>query len=120
MQYPGCWSPRATKGRERLPGADVKPYLTPAADIAPALHGIRYEIQLSDPYEGDAHRPTDAKRVPESLEEAITAFAANDVAREAFGDPVRNLLLRTRRNELALLERIAAMVVLQWLKMVVL
>jgi glutamine synthetase len=92
----------------RLPGADVNPYLVLAATIASGLHGIRNQTQLPDPCDGDAYADPVGQNVPDSLEESITALAASNLVREAFGDPVRDLLLHAARNELAIWEKNSA------------
>jgi glutamine synthetase len=71
----------------RLPGADVNPYLAIAAIIASGLHGIDQELELEDPITGNAY-DSDKPRVPTSMYEARELFAGSAVAREAFGDEV--------------------------------
>jgi glutamine synthetase len=71
----------------RLPGADVNPYLAIAAMIAAGLHGIDAGLELEEPYEGNAYL-ADKPHVPETLQGARELFGASEVAREAFGDQV--------------------------------
>ena len=71
----------------RLPGADVNPYLALAAMIAGGLHGIDEELELPEPLVGSAY-DSDLERVPGTLAEAREAFPASDVARAAFGEDV--------------------------------
>ena len=47
----------------RLPGADVNPYLALAAMIAAGLHGIDNELELEPAFEGNAYE-SDKPRVP--------------------------------------------------------
>jgi glutamine synthetase len=47
----------------RLPGADVNPYLALAAMVAAGLHGIDSELELGPPCEGSAHAAPRARSV---------------------------------------------------------
>ncbi len=71
----------------RLPGADVNPYLAIAAMIAAGLHGIDAGLELEPAFEGNAYE-AGKPRVPATLRDARELFAASDVAREAFGEQV--------------------------------
>ena len=71
----------------RLPGADVNPYLALSAMIASGLHGIDAELPLEPALEGNAYT-SDAPRVPTNLYESRDLFSASEVARKAFGEEV--------------------------------
>jgi glutamine synthetase len=83
----------------RLPGADVNPYLALAAMIAGGLHGIDNELELEPPFEGNAYE-SDKPRVPHTLYAARDLFAASGVAIEAFGQEVVDHYLNRARVEL--------------------
>jgi glutamine synthetase len=83
----------------RLPGADVNPYLALAAMIAAGLHGIDGELELEPPFEGNAYE-SDKPRVPHTLYAARDLFAESAVAREAFGQEVVDHYLNRARIEL--------------------
>ena len=83
----------------RLPGADVNPYLALAAMIAAGLHGIENELELEPPFEGNAYE-SDKPRVPHTLYAARDLFAESGVAREAFGQEVVDHYLNRARIEL--------------------
>jgi len=83
----------------RIPGADANPYLAFAATLAGGLHGLENKIEAPSVFEGNAYEATDIERVPTSLHEAIDAFEASEVAREAFGDLVFGHLLNTAVQE---------------------
>jgi glutamine synthetase len=83
----------------RMPGADVNPYLALSALIASGLHGIDHQLELEPPYEGNAYE-SDKPRVPSTLRDARDAFAASDLAREAFGQDVVDHYLNNARVEL--------------------
>ncbi len=83
----------------RLPGADVNPYLALAAMIAAGLHGIDNELELEPAFEGNAYE-SDKPRVPHTMYAARDLFAASDVAREAFGEGVVDHYLNRAKVEL--------------------
>jgi glutamine synthetase len=83
----------------RLPGADVNPYLGYAATIAGGLHGIQNKVESPEMFVGNAYEAKDVTRLPGSLHEAVEEFAASRMAREAFGDFVFEHLLNTARQE---------------------
>jgi len=87
----------------RLPGADVNPYLALAAMIASGLHGVDSELELEPPVEGNAY-VSDKPRVPATLRDARDRFAGSDVARDAFGSDVVDHYLNHARVELAAFE----------------
>ncbi len=71
----------------RVPGADVNPYLALAAMIAGGLHGVDAQLELEPELAGNAYA-SGKERVPGTLRDARDLFAASDVAREAFGEDV--------------------------------
>jgi glutamine synthetase len=89
----------ALRVENRLPGADINPYLALSAMIAAGLHGIDAELPLEPPLEGNAYQ-SDAPRVPTNLYEARDLFGASEVAREAFGSEVVDHYLNRARVEL--------------------
>jgi glutamine synthetase len=93
----------ALRFENRLPGADVNPYLALAAMIAAGLHGVDSELALEPPIEGSAYT-ADKPHVSTNLYEARDLFAASDVAREAFGQEVVDHYLNRAKVELEALE----------------
>jgi glutamine synthetase len=83
----------------RLPGADVNPYLALAAMIAAGLHGVENELELEDAFEGNAY-DSDKPRVPHTKYAARDLFAESAMAREAFGEEVVEHYLNRARIEL--------------------
>jgi glutamine synthetase len=71
----------------RLPGADVNPYLALSALIAAGLHGIENELPLEPVFEGDAYK-SDKPRVPHNIYDARDAFAGSSMVAEALGQEV--------------------------------
>jgi glutamine synthetase len=83
----------------RLPGADVNPYLALSAMIAAGLHGIDRELELEPVLEGNAYT-SDKPRVPHTLSDARDLFADSAIARKALGDEVVEHYLNAARVEL--------------------
>ena len=90
----------ALRVENRMPGADVNPYLALAAMIAAGLDGIDRGLSLQDAVEGNAYEG-DLPRVPASLRDARDLFAESTLAREAFGEEVVEHYLNNARVELA-------------------
>jgi glutamine synthetase len=72
----------------RVPGADANPYLTIAALVAAARHGLAGELSLEDEYIGNAYTDPDAIRVPGTLRDALALWQESAFVRSAFGDEV--------------------------------
>jgi glutamine synthetase len=87
----------------RLPGADVNPYLALAAMIAAGLHGIDNELTLEPAFEGNAYE-SDKPRVPDTMYAARDLFARSEIAREAFGQEVVDHYLNRAAIELTAYE----------------
>ena len=71
----------------RVPGADVNPYLALAAMVAGGLHGIENELPLEAELVGNAYT-SGRPQVPRTMEAARDRFAGSAVARAALGDEV--------------------------------
>ena len=91
---------RSLRIENRVPGGDVNQYLAVAALIAGGIYGIEHELELEPIFEGNAY-VSDAPRVPSSLREATSLFAASEVARSAFGEDVVEHYLNNARVEQA-------------------
>jgi glutamine synthetase len=87
------------RAENRLPGADVNPYLALAATIAAGLHGIENELELEPAFEGNAYE-SDKPHVPHTLYAARDLFADSTIARDAFGQEVVDHYLNRARIEL--------------------
>jgi glutamine synthetase len=87
----------------RLPAADVNPYLALSAMIAAGLHGIDSELPLEPAFEGNAYE-SDRPRVPRNLYDTRELFAKSAVARDAFGEEVVDHYLNRARVELEAFE----------------
>ena len=84
----------------RIPGADVNPYLALAAMLAGGLHGIENELPLPEELVGNAYT-SDRSRVPSTMAAARESFATSALAREALGDDVVDHYVNMADVELA-------------------
>ena len=84
----------------RVPGGDVNPHLAVAALIAAGLYGIENELDLEEPYPGNAY-DSGAETVPHTLREALELWESSKIARAAFGDEVVAHYANNARIELA-------------------
>jgi glutamine synthetase len=89
----------ALRVENRLPGADVNPYLALSAMIAAGLHGVENELELDPAFEGNAYE-SDKPRVPHNIYDARDAFAASDLVRDAFGAEVVDHYLNRAQVEI--------------------
>jgi glutamine synthetase len=76
----------ACRIEQRVPGADVNPYLGFAACLAGGLHGIERKLEPPPMTEGDAYGMKGLLRLPSTLSEAVEAFTSSALAREFFGE----------------------------------
>jgi glutamine synthetase len=84
----------------RIPGADVNPYLALAAMLAGGLHGIENELPLEDELVGNAYT-SGKEQVPSTMPAAREAFVTSKVARAALGDEVVDHYVNMADVELA-------------------
>jgi len=85
----------------RVPGADVNPYLAIAAMVAGAVHGITHELTLEDVYAGNAYEDPEAPHVPSTLRDALVLWEESELARAAFGSEVVEHYANNARVELS-------------------
>ncbi len=83
----------------RIPGADVNPYIALSAVIASGLYGIDNNLELEEPLMGNGYVADSVKRIPNTLPDAVAAFEASEIANEAFGSQVHSHYLNTARQE---------------------
>ncbi|MBI1884747.1 MAG: glutamine synthetase [Chloroflexi bacterium] len=79
-------SPEAVRIENRVPGADINPYLAFAASLAGGLHGIELGLEPPPFTTGNAYDLKDAPGLPRSLPEALARFEESVLAREYFGE----------------------------------
>jgi glutamine synthetase len=79
-------SPAGIRMENRVPGADLNPYLAFAASLAGGLHGIENGLEPPPPTKGNAFEATDAEPLPRTLPDALDRFRASELARHWFGE----------------------------------
>ncbi|MFC4051667.1 glutamine synthetase family protein [Actinomadura syzygii] len=91
--------------------AAANPYLLLAALLAAGRDGIGAELRLPEPVGVDPAGLSEAERadrgirpLPASLKEAVAAFEADDVLRDALGEAVTDTVSAVRRGEIDLLD----------------
>jgi glutamine synthetase len=77
----------------------ANPYLLLGGLIAAALDGLAAKRPLPDPIEGDPVHLPDASRLPTTLDDAIVAFAATPMLRDALGQALFDAVIAVRRAE---------------------
>ncbi len=81
---------KAKRIENRIPGADVNPYLAYAAMLAAGLSGIEQKLELKEaPQPGNAYARDGGTPIPATLKEAVAAFSESDAVAEAFTVDVR-------------------------------
>lgn len=87
----------------RLPGADVNPYLALSAMIAAGLKGVDDGLELPPSTDGNAYT-ADAERVPSNMYAARDLFRDGSLSNEAFGEEVVRHYVRRADFELETFE----------------
>ena len=84
----------------RVPGADVNPYLAYAAMIGSGLYGIEHELEPGLFAAGCARTMPEAQALPGNLPAALARFVASDLAAEILGGEVVRHLTRFAELEI--------------------
>jgi glutamine synthetase len=85
---------------QRIPGADVNPYLTIASLAAAGLAGIEHKTPWPEPLAANAADHPECPRMPGTLGEALACFQASEFMRGAFGADVCEHLANFFQQEL--------------------
>jgi glutamine synthetase len=99
-------SEQATRAELRCPDPACNPYLTFAALLHAGLEGIEKGYELADPMDTNLYHLTAEERkergivaLPETLGEAVDAFAESELMRRAFGDHIFENYVKLKRKE---------------------
>jgi glutamine synthetase len=84
----------------RIPGADVNPYLANAAMLASGLYGIEHGLEPAGGPESGNICDRDGRRFPVDLPSAIARLESSTRARELLGERLVSDLLAFARSEL--------------------
>ncbi len=89
----------------RIPGADVNPYLAYSAMLAAGLAGIDAGLELDTAaQQGNAYEGNGGVAIPSSLEEATDIFAKSQIVAETLGTEVQSHYANFGRNTSAALQ----------------
>jgi glutamine synthetase len=98
--------PSSVRVEYRAPDAACNPYLALSVMLAAGLEGIRQGYELPPEIAADVKRLTPAeraaagaKRLPETLSEALDLMEASDLVAAALGEHVFDWFLRNKREE---------------------
>jgi glutamine synthetase len=98
--------PSSVRVEYRAPDAACNPYLALSVILAAGLEGIRQGYELPPEIAADVKRLTaaeraaaGAKRLPETLSEALDLMEASDLVAAALGEHVFDWFLRNKREE---------------------
>ena len=72
----------------RIPGSDINPYLTCAAQLAAGIAGIEEGLTLDDPVTGDVYGMDNVPDIPHTLRAATETLRNSAMLRAAMGDDV--------------------------------
>jgi len=90
---------RAVRVENRIGGSDINPYLAMAAQLAAGIKGIKDQLELTPPAEGDTYQGEDGL-IPQNLRDARDALKGSAMLREALGDDVVDHYARAAEVEM--------------------
>ena len=83
----------------RIPGADINPYLAYSAMLAAGLAGVEAELDLDAPPQvGNAYLADGGVAIPSNLDEATDAFVTSEIVAETLGSTVQSHYANFGRN----------------------
>ena len=95
----------AKRVENRIPGADVNPYLSYSAMLAAGLAGVEAGLELDvPPQDGNAYETEAGIAIPGDLAEATDVFANSKVVADTLGADVQSHYANYGRNTLAALQ----------------
>jgi glutamine synthetase len=92
-------SPKSCRVENRLGGADLNPYVAFASCIGSGMRGMRKELTLPPPVEGNAYQMAEVETVPASLGDACKLAASSSALREIFPSAFIDNLIRIAEFE---------------------
>lgn len=86
---------KACRLENRVPGADMNPYLAIAGCLGSGLYGIEHKIEPNEPVEGNAYEMSSEKipLLPNSLGKSIKRIGESETARDIFGSDLITALV---------------------------
>ncbi|ASP36093.1 glutamine synthetase family protein [Labrenzia sp. VG12] len=92
-------SPEAARVEHRIAGADANPYLVLTGILAGMMEGLRQKKDPPAPVTGNAYEKR-KKRLTPWMDEAIDAFEASKLMKQAVGPEMHKVLTEIKREEL--------------------
>lgn len=91
--------PAAKRVEHRVAGADANPYLTVAAVLGAALHGIHNQAPPPEPITGNAYA-ADTPPIECGWKESLAVFEDSPVVRDLFDPLIIRMMLALKRQEI--------------------
>lgn len=89
----------------RIGGSDLNPYLAMAAQIAAGIAGIEEQLELDQPFSGDAYSGKGGL-IPQNLRDARVSLHGSAMLRTAMGDDVIDHYARAAEWEIEEFDRV--------------
>ncbi len=90
-------SKRSMRIENRVPGADINPYLGMAASLSAGLYGIEHKLELKvEETTGSSYQHKQTEILPHNLYEATIKMKESDVAKEILGEAFIEHFIETR------------------------
>ncbi|MBE9548387.1 MAG: glutamine synthetase [Proteobacteria bacterium] len=96
--------PVATRIEHRVAGADANPYLSLAAILAGALHGLENKLTADEAVRGNAYK-LQSRPLPINWPEAVQSFAESGFVREYLGAEIQRIYSASKQQEMAAFKR---------------
>lgn len=97
---------QSTRLETRVPGSDTNPYLSMAASLASGLYGIEHKIEPEiPPTDGNEYKNSQAKPLPESLQDAVSAMKESNIPGKLFGQEFCDHFIKTREWEIRQIDK---------------
>jgi glutamine synthetase len=104
LRIPRSTHPAQTRIEHRVSGADANPYLVAAAIVAGMRHGMAERTEPGEMAEGSAESCR-SPELPTAWVNALAAFNASKVAKEAFGESFHDAYFKLKSTERIAFER---------------
>lgn len=90
----------ARRVENRIPGADVNPYIAIAGAVASGINGIERQLPFPPLLDGNGYARKDLPQLPRSLAESVSLYTASVESKNALGQEVYEHLLTVGQGEL--------------------
>ena len=90
--------PKARRIENRIPGADVNPYLVIAASLACGYLGMKEKLQPDNAMDSSAYESPE-NSLPKNFREALEGFSKNEAIKEVLGEEFVTLFSDIKKYE---------------------